>query len=580
MRDFVLGCKLAGMVRAPVLVLTAAAACGSPTFQAWEDEQAQYASMGDASSGATDGGQGKDGSDASGGASVDPVDSMDTTDAADVTGGSETTGDPDATASTGTTDGTEPEGPIGDAEKPRIVAVDLPDVVHAAGPVPLTVQTEHTAVVRVRLDGVDAGELVSLGEGVFAGDLPVYGAVDNGSHEVEIIAKQGNHQVTHPDSFEVATPKPGTTAWSFTGPTGSRTNRIAGTPGGDLIEVGQLEVNGIPRPSIRKRSGLTGAELWPEKTIVLDTLEGAVVDVAVLPDGRMWVAMNVHAPNKDPRPRLTLLDAAGHSLGVDVFGDFGRVVRAIAADTEGGCFAAGLAAVQGDWDIAYWRVNSAGVLSLADTYDFNPAGAEFHSFSEFATDVLIDGDLVWIVGASTGKHDKILKHTRGVIVPMALNTGEVITADVIVAPKADDWQHSVFYGGTLDVDGNLFVTGYGRDAKNNKHRLETSRYAPGGQRTWHTFGEEQSALTYGSDVALDSQGRVHVAGALTQDGVLHGYVFARSIGNGAVLFEQWFPGNGASEALGMLVNTYDRIVPAGYITTNGAIAARIVLIHG
>ena len=49
---------------------------------------------------------------------------------------------------------------------------------------------------------------------------------------------------------------------------------------------------------------------------------------------------------------------------------------------------------------------------------------------------------------------------------------------------------------------------------------------------------------------------------------------------GTLLFEQWFPGTGASEALGMLVNTYDRIVPAGYITTNGTTAARIVLIHG
>ena len=58
-------------------------------------------------------------------------------------------------------------------------------------------------------------------------------------------------------------------------------------------------IGGVPRPTIRKRSSVTGAELWPEGTITLDTREGAVVDVAVLPDGRMWVAMNVRPPGKD-----------------------------------------------------------------------------------------------------------------------------------------------------------------------------------------------------------------------------------------------------------------------------------------
>jgi hypothetical protein len=123
-----------------------------------------------------------------------------------------------------------------------------------------------------------------------------------------------------------------------------------------LIEVGQTEIGGVPRPTIRKRSGLTGAELWPEGTITLDTREGAVVDVAVLPDGRMWVAMNVRPPGKDPRPRIALLDADGHATGSRLEGTAGRVVRALAADAEGGCFAVGLAGVMGDWDIAYWRI--------------------------------------------------------------------------------------------------------------------------------------------------------------------------------------------------------------------------------
>lgn len=563
------------MLRPSLAVLVAATGCNSPEYQAWIEQQAKYASTSESSSsgaagGSTGGLVSTSGTD-DGSAGADANDSADATSTA-----AESTPD---TADTTDTHPADPAGPIGDAEKPRIVSVDLPDMVHAAGPVPLAVQTERSSAVQVRLDGVDAGDLVAAGGGLFTGALPVHGAIDNGTHDVEIIARQGKYQDTRSDSYEVAAPAPGTTAWSFTGSAGSRTNRVASTPAGDVIEVGQAEVNGVPRPSIRKRSGTTGAELWPEKTRLLDTLEGAAVDVAVLPDGRMWVAMNVHAQGKTPLPRLALLDPDGHPLGVDVFGDPGRVVRTIAADAEGGCFAAGLGVVQGDWDIAFWRADSAGTLSLADAYDYHPNGKEKHTFSEFANDVLIDGDRVWIVGVSTGQHEQEV-FTRGVIVPMALATGAVITANVLVAPAAGTWEHSVFFGGALDADGNVFTTGYGRDADNNKYRIETSRYAPWGERTWHASTKEQGSLAYGSDVALDSQGRVLVAGAVTQSGVLQGYVFARAININGVLFEQWFPGPGPSEALGMLVNTYDRIVPAGYITTNGTTAARIMLIHG
>ena len=60
-----------------------------------------------------------------------------------------------------------------------------------------------------------------------------------------------------------------------------------------------------------------------------------MVDVAVLADGRMWVEMNVREPNKDPRPRLALLDADGQTTGIEAEGTPGREVRAIAADAEG-----------------------------------------------------------------------------------------------------------------------------------------------------------------------------------------------------------------------------------------------------
>lgn len=473
--------------------------------------------------------------------------------------------------------------PVGDAEKPLIVSVDLPDHVYAAGPVQISVLTEHTGSVWVTVDGADEAELLAVGGGLYTGELAVHGAIDNGWHDVEIVARQGPYEDSHDDGYTVETPAPGTEAWSQAGPDGSRTNRVAITPEGDLIEVGQTEISGVPRPTIRKRSGVTGAELWPGGMITLDTREGAVVDVAVLQDGHMWVAMNVRPSGKDQRPRIALLDADGQATGIEVEGTIGRVVRALAADAEGGCFAVGLAGVMSDWDIAYWRIDSAGVQTLGDTFDYVPPPHDQHSFLDLANDVVIDGDVAWMAGMSKGQHDAKQgdqkDYVRGSLVPMNIHTGK-LAGPVIIAPPANGWPQSAFFGAALHPEGVL-VTGYRCDELCSKYQIETSRYAVDGTRAWSEHETSANGLAYGSDVAFDSQGRALVAGAVTQNGKLRGYVFGRKVDVlGPIQFEHWYPGIGASEALGIVRDSFDRIFPAGYVTVNAETQARITLIHG
>lgn len=59
---------------------------------------------------------------------------------------------------------------------------------------PLTVQAMHTGAVRVTLDGADAAEPIAAGDGFFTGALPVRGAIDNGSHAIEVIATLGPYE--------------------------------------------------------------------------------------------------------------------------------------------------------------------------------------------------------------------------------------------------------------------------------------------------------------------------------------------------------------------------------------------------
>lgn len=579
MRGFVLAGRIAGMVRS-TLAAAALTACNSPMYEIWQDGQAKFASTGEiATTGAdaTSGTPTNESVSASASDATDATTSSDAVDSADTASSIDTA---DIPTSSGTT-GAEPGTSVGDAEKPVIVSVGLPaDVyvdVYAAGPLPIAVDTIHVGAVRVEVDGIDAGDLLAAGDGRFTGELPVLGAIDNGDHEVEVIASQGPLEARDTAHYNVKAPKPGTEAWSQAGPKGSRTNRVAVTSNGDLLEGGQTETGGVPRPTIRKRSGETGAELWPEGTITLDPGEGAVVDVAVLPDGRMWVAMNVREPMQDPRPRIVLLDADGHLAGVDILGTSGRMVRAVAVDEDGGCFAAGLAGVQGDWDFAYWRIDATGLQTLGDVYDYKPT-LEPHEFRDAALDIVLDGDVAWLVGMSQGPHDDLTTRTRGILVPMDLHTGEIV-APVIVAPKDGGWTQSVFFGSTRHPEGVL-VTGYGCNDACDLYRIETSLYTAAGERPWHATESPLAALVYGSDLTLDSQGRALVAGAVTQNGKLRGNVFGRVVGqDGEPVFKHEYPGLGPSEALGIARDNFDRIFPGGYVTVNGEPQARITWIH-
>ncbi|MBA3545734.1 MAG: hypothetical protein H0T76_04555 [Nannocystis sp.] len=558
------------------------AGCHSAEYELYLEQQEKFASNGSDSSGDVDPTTTGDTEPATTGAiGSDSAAAGSTTDMAD---SSDTAPPSDTATDTGDASDTADSPPVGEPDKPVIVSIELPANVYAAGPVALAVQTESTASVLVMLDGIDAGELIAAGDGLFTGALAIHGAIDNGAHTVEVIATQGKYEDSKPAMFNVSTPEPGTPAWSKAGPTASRTNRVVVTPTGDLIEVGQTVIGGVPRPTIRKRSAATGAELWPEKTITLDTREGAAVDVAMLPDGRMWVAMNVREPMKDSRPRIALLDADGQAVGIEALGTSGQVVRALAADKEGACFAVGVAGVMGDWDFAYWRIDTTGEQTLDNTYDYIPAPDKPpHGFVDIASDVVIDGDVAWIVGMSKGKHDAELKdanpYLRGVLVPMNLHTGK-LAGSVIVALTAPGWLQSALFGATLHPEGVL-VTGYRCDKTCSTYQIETSLYSVDGVRTWFEHEADNSGLAYGSDVAFDGQGRALVSAGVTQNGKLRGYVFGRKVGPpGTVLLEHWYPGAGPSEALGIIRDGFDRIFPVGYVTVNGETEARITRIHG
>ena len=488
----------------------------------------------------------------------------------------------DATTTAGEGEGESSGGSGGILPPPAILEVDMPGKVALAGPVEFTVTTEHASSARARLDGVDIGALHDKGGGIFSGTVAVFGSVDNGPHVLEVIAEREALSDHRSVQFVVGTPAPGSVGWVMAGPVGSHTRRIALTPERDVIEAGLKVIAGVERPVIRKRSGVDGSELWGEGTIVLDEREGRAVDVAVTPDGRMWVAMNVREAANKWRPRIVLLDANGKFLNVEVPAEAGQTVTGVDNDGSGGCVAVGfVGSGLGDTDVAIWRMNGEHVPVLSGkAWDYQPAGElEAHKFTDLATDVVVNEGVAWIVGLSVGKHgDFLATRSRGFILRVDIDTAGVL-GPVIIAPDSALWTQSKFLGAAMHPDG-ILVTGNGCNGACDTQRVETALYTAAGARTWFLPEDPEAAVAYGSAVALNSHGGVAVAATIREGAALRGFLLGRVVHGDLAMFSVPFPASKEdSEATGVAIDAFDRVFGAGYRTFGGVTEARAVLIQ-
>jgi hypothetical protein len=469
----------------------------------------------------------------------------------------------------------------GELPPPTIQDVDMPVKVALAGPVPFTATTIYATSARALLDGIDIGALHDDGDGVFSGTVPIYGSVDNGDHVLEVIAERDDLSDDWLAPFTVTAPAPGTVAWAMAGPVGSRTRRNALTAEGDVLEVGTLVIDGVQRPVIRKLSGLTGADLWDEGPIVLDDHEGWAVDVAVAPDGQLWVAMNVRLAPNVWRPRIVLLDPAGQFTGIEVPAEAGQTVTGLDNDGTGGCVAVGFAGTgQGDTDVVVWRMNGDHVPVLSGkSWDYQPNIQQPHEYTDIATDVIVQDGVAWIVGLSAGPHDDPQDpRSRGFILRMDVDTAGVL-GPVIIAPTSGAWTQSKLFGAAPHPDG-ILVIGNGCNNTCDSQRVETALYTAAGARPWFR-PELPSPIAYGSAVALNAHGGIAIAVTRHVGTALRGYVLGRDVNDAqAELFSVPFPASMEnSEASAVAIDAFDRVFGGGYRTLGGVTEARTILAH-
>ncbi|MDC0667084.1 hypothetical protein [Nannocystis radixulma] len=477
----------------------------------------------------------------------------------------------DDTTSTSTGDETAP---------PEIIEVDMANPVLAAGGWEFTVTTSHATSVTATLDGVDLEPVTDNGDGVFTGIVPIYGAADNGNRTLHVYA----HKEDHPPDYQavpfvVTAPAPGTVGWPKYGPAGSKTEKIAITPAGDIIEVGSLEVDAVPRPAIRKRAGINGVELWDEGTIVLDNRRGSATAIALRSDGQMWVAMRVRDDNAVWHGRIVLVSETGKATEFAQDSVAGSTIQALAPDGSDGCFAVGdVDTGQGDTNVIFSRLTGDLVPTISDQqWGHHPPEAMPHDFMDFARDVVVRGNVAWIVGSSTGKHDLNKVQSRGILLRINIDTA-LEDEPVWVMPPIPLWPQSALYGIATHAEG-LVMSGNRCQETCATQRVELGLYDSGGTLTWTFFGKSSQAAL-GAAVASTTRGVVLVASNEVENMTFRGRSLGRTAAGDLAFADVLFPfADGGSYASAVAAGPYDLSYWAGQVTLNGVTQAYLVRVN-
>ncbi|WAS96482.1 hypothetical protein [Nannocystis punicea] len=498
------------------------------------------------------------------------------------TGGATSEG-PDATSFGPTSIGTDS---MGDApvEPPSIEVLIVPFKVTTAGPMPVSVYAKHALTAKVVLDDKETFYLENEGDAdldgvdLFSGAIPIYGSPDNGLHSLVATVQRGELTDELGRKFEVSTPPAGALAWEKFGGAGTKDSRLAVTSDGSVVEGGALTINGVAHPAIRLRDPITGNDLWPEGTRVLDAREGSIADIALTQNGDVWVAMNVKDGNVWTA-RLALFTPDMAPTGAQLEKP-GATIQAIDTTDAGGCFGAGFfTTLYGDTDMLVWHVAADGTPILSGLpWDYTP-DEKPHQFTDLAFDVVVSKltDEAWIVGGARGKHNlnEPASETRAVIVHVDIDTFEHLSP-VFIRPPKGNIQQSLFLGAWIETEG-LLVTGYQCDMMCLGQSVIAERYSLAGVPQWG-FETPPNGASAGNAIASTTHGTIVIAAMMKEGDTTHGFLLGRA-GAEQAFAPVAFPGSGTSSATSFVVGPYDWLFGGGNVTMGGVPQGYVLRLH-
>ncbi|MDC0669343.1 hypothetical protein [Nannocystis radixulma] len=360
----------------------------------------------------------------------------------------------DPTPTSTTADSTDTAAPPG----PSIVGHVLgPDPLNFAGPIAVSIATEHADGVRIQVDDEAPLELAMSAADMFAGEILMVSSLSNGTHSATFTAwRDGLESEPLTLPFEVALPAMGSEQFWESGPLIGKgaIAAVAAAPTREVLEFGTFQPMNQPRCYLRRRD-LAG--LWGEDDffVVLDGTNCSAIDMEVTAAGEIFMLV-ARTDNGDTRWTLNKQASWGAPIENVGQGALDEEAHALALhpDMIAVCGARPQPTLDRDAFAAIFRPNAPGMVKA---FDYVAPGKDMHKFSDVARDCVFVGERLALVGETSGPHDdNNIERKRLFVLELAANTLE---------PK---WEVATVGSGTnsgatavvVDDEGRLFLAGF------------------------------------------------------------------------------------------------------------------------
>jgi hypothetical protein len=455
----------------------------------------------------------------------------------------------------------------------------MPNVVHAAGPVAVTVQAENAETVWMTVDGSAPLELQALEEeGVeFYGEIAVLGESWNGPHVVSATAARGElTSAPWDEMFTVAAPTAGLEVWKKKSAIiPSYGNAVAVDGVGSVYELFTESSQDGERCHLRRRD-LNGESVWPGDTRSLAPDVYCVgEDVKVAPDGTVWVLVNTWTTGLQ-RWRLLHLDGDGVEIGGSETGDVHEAGGGLDVNAAGDVLVCGTRPQTQDDDDAWIRLKPMVGMPWTLPWDYVPFGLPPHKVTEVTNDCAFVENRIVVVGQAIGFLDKdiIAKQGRGFVLEVSHNAA--ILAEV-VSPPSPAWQSNHEAVACDGSDGYVVVgnTCNKTDVPCAPTQGVVRWFGVGGVLAWE---EPVSTAVTAWDVASSPAGHAVLAaqGGTKDKGFL---MQAWSAGEGQPLWDYEGAPSELQVATGIAVDPFAYVFVVGYYLDEDAFASGIVKLH-
>ena len=344
-------------------------------------------------------------------------------------------------------------------------------VIYKNGPIFVDVEATDAEGVRVQLDN---GVVIELGEeaaGVFRGEFPIVSALANGDHVAMLVPHRedyGDGEAAAAPYVVELPPMGDELVWDVDQYLGEGwVVDVEILPSGRILELLTLQDDNNDRTcALRRRNSQGAYNPSDDIEILLNGDRCEAVDLAVR-DGQVFVLLTWtdndgrwwlgHTPEFDEKKNTILAIANGEPDETATALD----LREDGATAVCGTIPSGF----GDSDAFAW-VWESGKQPTRRVFDYVPEGADEHSFGETQRDCLFVGDdRLVLVGEAFGRHDpkKTDQYLRRFFLSTDLSEGdEDDPPSFIVAPGAGSGNaaHSVATSADIDEFGRLLLTGY------------------------------------------------------------------------------------------------------------------------